>query len=77
MTHSIDAVKSFIQNLILSNFCVGVFIKFKIFDNTDLNLNLQLIDMHILNLELKNLKYHRCSKNRTCKISLECHVRYA
>ena len=29
MTHSSDAVKSFIQNHILSNFCVGVVITFK------------------------------------------------
>ena len=35
MTHSSDAVKSFIQNHILWNFCVGVIIKFKNFDSTE------------------------------------------
>ena len=35
MTHSSDAEKSFVQNHILSNFCVGVVIKFKNFDPTE------------------------------------------
>jgi len=35
MTHSSDAIKSVIQNHILSNFCVGVVIKFKNFDPTE------------------------------------------
>ena len=35
MTHSSDAVKSVVQNHILSNFCVGVVIKFKNFDFTE------------------------------------------
>ena len=32
MTHISDAEKSFVQNHILSNFCVGIVIKFKNFD---------------------------------------------
>ena len=32
MTHRSDAVKSVVQNHILSNFCVGVVIKFKNID---------------------------------------------
>ena len=35
MTHSSDAEKSFVQNHILSNFCVGVAIEFKNFDSTE------------------------------------------
>ena len=35
MAHSSDAVKSVIQNHILSIFCVGVVLKFKNFDSTE------------------------------------------
>ena len=35
MTHSSDTENSFVQNHILSNFCVGVAIKFKNFDSTE------------------------------------------
>ena len=38
MTHSSDAEKSFVQNHILSNFCVGVVIKFKNFDFTEIEI---------------------------------------
>ena len=35
MTHSSDAVKSVVQNHILSNFCADAVIKFKNFDFTE------------------------------------------
>ena len=38
MTHSSDTENSFVQNHILSNFCVGVLIKFKNFDLTELEI---------------------------------------
>jgi len=78
MTHSSDAVKSIVQNHILSNFCVGVLIKFKNFDFTELEIKFA-IDWYayFLILKLWNLNYRRCSKNRTCTITLECDVRYA
>ena len=78
MTHSSDVVKSVVQTLILSNFCVGVVIKFKNFDSSEIETKFA-IDWYayLLISKLWNLKYHRCSENRTCTITLECDVRYA
>ena len=42
MTHSSDAVKSIIRNHILSNFRVGVIIKFKTFDLTEFEIKIAI-----------------------------------
>ena len=43
MTRSSDAVKSVIQNHILSTFCVGVDIKFKNFDSTEFEIKFAIV----------------------------------
>jgi len=51
MTHRSDAMKSVIQNHILTKFCVGGDMKFKNFDfNLNSKLKLLSIDMHVINI---------------------------
>jgi len=52
MIHRSDAVKSVVQNHILSNFCVGVVIKFKNFDLTEFEIKFA-IDWYAYLLILK------------------------
>ena len=51
MTHRSDAMKSVIQNHILTKFCVGGDIKFKkILISSNSKLKLLSIDMHVINI---------------------------